>query len=305
MIPECIQKAFENGGALTLLVDFYLTSETLHLTCWTESIRYQDAITGSVYHYTPAPFAISDEGVTHDPKEVAILSVQLGIFPGLNSEDVDFTETQRAHFSELLSDIDDYLQRRDPRGSLVIFRIVNPNDLSDDVIFFTGIVDEWELGDEGILFEVAEAKDILSANSYPLSPTCGYSFGDSRCGVNREDAANKYEGAADSGSDETQIIDADIDPNSAGYWDIAIIEFIDGDNAGISREVAAYDNATGTVTFDIPLDFPVSTGDQFRLRRKCKKSFNHCKILNTSYYRFGGNPYLNDMVQGLYWRGKG
>ncbi len=138
---ESVRKAFERGGKLALLGDLYLDAETLRLTNWDRVIRYTDPISGDAADYSPAPFAISNDGVTFDPKETAILRITFSIY-GHGADEV-FTDEQRAQFSQLMYDVDEYLDRNDIRGCLVILRAVNPDDLGASIPRFCGVVDEY------------------------------------------------------------------------------------------------------------------------------------------------------------------
>ncbi|MCP4707321.1 MAG: DUF2163 domain-containing protein [Planctomycetes bacterium] len=300
--PECIRTAHENGGQLALLGDLYLENEVLHLTNWLEPIRYAEPVSGSNVYYASAPFAISDDGIVKDTKEVSVVQIAFGLF--LGRDQVNFTETQQEQFSQSFTEIEDYLDRHDLRGAFVLLRIVNPDDLSDDVVLHSGLIDEFVIEDNVLMVEVASAEDILNAPTFPVSPSCPHTFGDSWCGVDRESSANLYTGTADSGSTESQIIDSSISPATEGYWDIAIIEILSGANEGAIREVKQWDHSTTTITPLVSFENTISSGDQFRLRRQCKKTFDFCKTLNSNPERFGGCPYTTQPVQGLYWRGK-
>ncbi|HRT22348.1 MAG TPA: phage BR0599 family protein [Candidatus Hydrogenedentes bacterium] len=299
---ESIRKSFEHGGKLALLGDLYLDAETLRLTNWDRTIRYTDPISGDAADYSPAPFKVSDDGVTIDPKETSILRITMSIY-GYGVDEA-FTAEQRGQFSQLMYDVDEYLDRNDIRGCLVILRAVNPDDLGASLSRFCGVVDEYQNDERGITLEVSEADDILSAPSYPVNRMCPFAFGDHRCGVKRDSAANKYAGTASGGSTST-IVDALIDPATEGYWDVAIVQVTSGANQGLARHVKTWNHATTTITVAIPFPYAIAAGDKFTLRRVCKKTYDYCHTVFNNRVRFGGYAFINEPIQGLWWRGKG
>lgn len=301
---ECINDGFRKGGSLCLLGDLYLENETLHVTNWDQHLRYSDSVNGSTVYYSPAPFWVSDDLGSFDTRETSVIKIFFGIAPKDDtSTETNFTAAQLSQFSDLMSDLDEYLDQNDIRGALVVLRIVNPNDLSSDEHLFTGLVDDYDPSGEGISIEVANAVDVLNAPAYPVSTTCPYIFGDDRCQVDRDSAANKYTGTASDGSAST-IVDASITPATDGYWNIGVIKMTSGSNKGVSRDVQSYDSSTNTITVSVPFFYAVVSGDTFELRRKCKKTYNFCNNVFDNVINFGGYESLNEPIQGLYWRGK-
>jgi hypothetical protein len=302
-LSPAIRSMFKRGGKCCLIGDLFLETETLHWTNWGEAFRYTCPVTGNSVVYTPAPFTLMDSKISKDTKETSVITIRLNVCG--HSEYQDLSIGQLEKLQQAMSKLDEYLERNDVRGSLAVLRAVNPNDLTDHKHQFTGIVDRFELDNGGLVLELAEPNDILSASGYPVSTKCHYIFGDTRCGVDRESSANKYIGATETGSDDTTILDSSISPSTANYWDFAVVKMTSGENKGGSRGIRTYDNATGTLTVDIPFQFDVASGDAFELRRRCKKTYTHCQVLNAVPHRFGGCPYVNEPVQGLFWRGKG
>lgn len=297
-----LKAVFQRGGKQALLGDLYLETETLHWTNWGEPLRYSDPVTGNSAVYAFAPFTLADSTITKDPQETSVITIHLQV---LGHGDENLSTSQAASLQEAMAQLDTYLERHEIRGALAILRLVNPEDLTGDLHLFTGIVDTCQVDEGGLTLEIADALENLPAPAYPIAAACPYLFGDSRCGVDRDAAANRYAGTAQAGSTDDTIVDSGISPATAGYWAIAVIRITSGVNEGLTREVRTYDHATGTLTVAIPFDEEMQAGDTYELRRRCKKTFAHCQVLNADPTRFGGCPYVNEPIQGLYWRGKG
>lgn len=304
---EVLREAFESGGKAALLGDLYLDGETLRVCAWDEPIDASEPVSGGTKTYTPCPFAIVEDEIVREKNETGIVTVFMGIVVHSDT-DIDqtdeFTAAQLAQFTNAMDDVDKYLEQNDIRGSLTILRIVNVDDTSETWKIFTGIVDDYEVNRTGISIQIAEPNDIIDAPIYPVSTMCPYTFGDSRCGVDRDAAANLYQGTAESGSSASVIVDSNIDPSTDDYWKPGIVKGTSGSNKGIAREIKSYDSATTTITFGIPFPAAFAVGDTYDLRRRCKKTSSHCDETFSNLTRFGGYKDANQPIQGLFFRGR-
>lgn len=117
----------------------------------------------------------------------------------------------------------------------------------------------------------------LQNKTIPLySLTCRAEFGDERCGM----PLVWEEAEVSANSDNPQLVFtvsglSHID----GYFDLGIIEFLDGDNAGAQMEIETW-LATGAVKLAFLAPFPIADGVQVRLRQDCAKTAAACKAYN-------------------------
>lgn len=137
------------------------------------------------------------------------------------------------------------------------------------------------------LLDVMIPRDLYQAG-------CLNTLYDSACGVNR--ASYTVAGTAVGASDPTRIT---FDPSlaqAAGWFDLGVIAFTSGANAGISRTVKSYSPAALTVLQ--PWPFPVAPGDAFSIYPGCDKSqtgANGCAKFYSAAnvaLRFRGHPYV-------------
>lgn len=115
-----------------------------------------------------------------------------------------------------------------------------------------------------------QAKQTIST---VYSLTCRAGYGDERCGKKFEwatgvvtaqgdDAARVFYAAGLAGADE--------------YYDLGVVQWLTGENAGLESEVFTF-NAGGFIRLALPAGFDISTGDKFRIRQDCDKTFTTCK----------------------------
>lgn len=78
---------------------------------------------------------------------------------------------------------------------------------------------------------------------------------------------------------------------AADYFAPGMVEFVTGDNAGLSFEVESF-ALGGTVTFARPTPYPIQPGDTFNIRRDCTRFWsghNSCETYNNRV-NFRGEP---------------
>ena len=73
------------------------------------------------------------------------------------------------------------------------------------------------------------------------------------------------DGTADAGGTTTTFIDAGLESASDNYWVGAWCVWLTGDNAGVARQISAFDSATSTLTWVSALGSVVAAGDTFTL----------------------------------------
>lgn len=302
---ESIRKGYESGGSLALLGDLHLEDESLFVTNWDAHIRYTDAIDGATKNYQPCPFILAEDAIIRSADQTTMLRIFMGIVGQTQFDESDeFTASQEANFTEAMADLEEYLDRNDIRGSLAILRIINPNDPTEAEEIFTGIVDSWTISDTGINLDIAEANDIIDAPAHPISTMCPYTFGSVDCQANRDSAANKYVGAATSGSTATTIIDTSVTNATDNYWKPGSIKITSGENKGAVRAVKSFDGSATSVTVVVPFTFNVAVGDGIELRRDCAHTREYCDQVHSNLVNFGGYERASETLQGLFFRGK-
>lgn len=80
---------------------------------------------------------------------------------------------------------------------------------------------------------------------------------------------------------------------AADYFAPGMIEWVTGDNAGLSFEVEAFASG-GTITTAFGMPYPVQTGDTFNIRRDCTRNWsghNSCETFNNRP-NYRGEPHI-------------
>lgn len=107
-------------------------------------------------------------------------------------------------------------------------------------------------------------KQVNVCQAYSL--ICRAQYGDQKCGKPLVWIAGTVTSET---AESTQSFTDSSLTQSDGYFVPGIVEFLSGQNAGKSIEVTAF--AGGTVSFILPLYYPVLPGDQYQIRIDCNK----------------------------------
>ena len=183
-------------------------------------------------------------------------------------------------------------------GSEVWLYQVNYEDLTAGAIIMRrGWIGEIKSGKNAFTSELRGLTQKLAQQiGQNYSPTCRATFGDARCGKNLDDY--KVTGAITSVADlhefaDTARVEAD------HYFDLGLITFITGLNAGLSREVKLF---TATSIFcELPFPFAIEIGDDYEMWKGCNKTFATCKDTYNNIINFRGEPYIpigDTLIQG-------
>lgn len=78
---------------------------------------------------------------------------------------------------------------------------------------------------------------------------------------------------------------------AAGYFDLGVVTFTSGANAGLKRTVKAYDGAGG-FTFALPLPVAPSAGDTISVFAGCDKLYATCNGKFSNAGKFRGFPWI-------------
>jgi uncharacterized phage protein (TIGR02218 family) len=119
-------------------------------------------------------------------------------------------------------------------------------------------------------------------------PGCLNTVYDPACGRSR--AAFTVTGAATVGSSQARTVFGHALAQAAGWFDLGVVTFTSGANAGISRTVKQHTSAQLKVLQ--PLPFPVQAGDTFAVYPGCDKTVGTCMTKFNNVDRFRGHPYI-------------
>lgn len=119
-------------------------------------------------------------------------------------------------------------------------------------------------------------------------PSCSHQLYSPGCGVIR--AAFQVSGTASGGS--TTQINWTGGGKPSGWWDLGVVTFLSGANAGARRTVKASTPAS-TLDLALPLPFPVGAGDSFTVVPGCAKDLASCGAAKfNNLARFRGFPWV-------------
>lgn len=153
-------------------------------------------------------------------------------------------------------------------------------------------------GIEGFKFEVLTASANLRQKGLleVFTPSCRYGFGsirDARCPVNLAaitvagSATSTAVPAASNQATRRIVIDA-TRAEAAGHFDLGILTWTSGPNAGASSEIKRFES--GTFVLWSPLLFPVEVGDTYTATPGCNKSPTDHLRFNVDMLDYGGFP---------------
>lgn len=125
-------------------------------------------------------------------------------------------------------------------------------------------------------------------------PPCMNTLYDAACGVSR--AAHTASSTAQSATNATRIYFTHNLAAAAGTYDLGVVEFTSGANAGIARTVRSYETVVGSgvnrITLMSPLPAAVAIGDAYTIRKGCDRQQSTCNSKFSNLARFRGTPYV-------------
>ena len=145
----------------------------------------------------------------------------------------------------------------------------------------------------GIKSDTEQLDVMVPAEVY--QPGCSNTLYDAGCGVNRD--AKSVNSVANTASDATRTRFGHGLTQAAGHFDLGVVRFLTGANAGVSRTVKRHTvgGAGGTVNEIAvlqPFPFPVAPGDGFVAYPGCDKTQPTCSKKFNNVIRFRGKPYV-------------
>jgi uncharacterized phage protein (TIGR02218 family) len=122
---------------------------------------------------------------------------------------------------------------------------------------------------------------------------CDAELGDGRCGVDLEASAfSDTSSVAGVAGDRGFVAAAGLASSAAGWFDLGLIEWTSGANAGRPAEIACHSKDGGIVRIDLfeaPVR-PLAVSDDFTIRAGCDKRFATCRVKFANAVNFRGFP---------------
>lgn len=168
---------------------------------------------------------------------------------------------------------------------------LNPVTPVGTVIKMVGRIAEIDVGRSSLTITANDHLELLNQqmprNMY--QPGCLNTLFDTACSLNM--AAFAVTGSI-IGAGSANIIYANLS-QATQYFDLGIMKFTSGANAGVSRSVKTYTQGS-PCTISMALPFPVipSAGDDFTIYPGCNKSQTTCQGKFNNLIHFRGFPYI-------------
>lgn len=125
-------------------------------------------------------------------------------------------------------------------------------------------------------------------------PPCMNTLYDSACGIVR--ASHTTTSTAQSVTDASRTYFTHNLGAAAATYDLGVVTFTSGANAGISRTVRKYETVAGTgvnrITLMGPLPAAVAIGDAYSISKGCDRQQSTCNTKFSNLARFRGTPYV-------------
>lgn len=123
--------------------------------------------------------------------------------------------------------------------------------------------------------------------SQPYSLTCRAQFGDARCGKAFSWTSGTVSGLG--AETDREFTDTSIHATD-GFYDVGVVEWLTGDNAGAQMEVDTFTETSAQASFALALAMPfvIQIGDTYRVRQDCTKLFAYCRDTHANTDNFRG-----------------
>ena len=122
--------------------------------------------------------------------------------------------------------------------------------------------------------------------------TCRAKWGDSRCGIDKEDYAVSF--TVDTvASDQQSFTSSELASlgNADNYFSIGAVLWLTGENADLWDDVRTSVDATGTIGFALVPRFAVAIGDTGKIYPGCNKEVLTCDTKFDNLLNFRGEPF--------------
>lgn len=122
--------------------------------------------------------------------------------------------------------------------------------------------------------------------------TCNAFFCDNRCKINKDDYTST--GQITNIISDTEIITSGLQKET-DYFNYGIIEFTSGNAKGIKIEIKQNIGPTNKIEFQLPLNYVLSIGDNFKIISGCNKNKDTCKNKFNNLLNFRGFSFIPGM----------
>lgn len=158
------------------------------------------------------------------------------------------------------------------------------------ILWFSGTVSDVEPTDMGanivLKSQLTQLSQQVPRGLYQAG--CLNNLYDSNCAVNK--AALTVSTTVLAVVNQTSFTSSGVSAPGSGYYDLGIVTFTSGANAGIRRTVLLH--TTTTLKFSRPFPFAVAPGDTFTIVPGCNKTSTTCNSKFSNLSRFRGFPFV-------------
>lgn len=284
-----------SAGALAALLNGSGNRQLVMTDCYT--ITTQGGLT---LRYTNAQFPVFVNGNTYLTGPI-IKRGRTRLYIGVEVDSLDLTVAASASVSVSGTPLMQFIARRgfdDARLTLERAFSPGPNQAYvGGLVLFTGRI--------AIVRDVTRIEARLTVNSdtelldvkvprNAYQPSCMNTLYDSACGIVR--ASHTASSTAQSATDAARVYFTHNLGAAAGVYDLGVVTFTSGANAGISRTVRKYETVAGSgvsrITLMGPLPSAVVSGDAYTISKGCNRTQATCSGVFSNLARFRGTPYV-------------
>lgn len=153
------------------------------------------------------------------------------------------------------------------------------------------VIDETSFDQEVWTAKMSGLKGRLSATlGFLFTRKCRWKYGGPECGV--DTSVLMQPGVVAAVTENRRVFQSDIVAADKSLR-AGLLVWSSGENAGFECDVKTNLLADGTVELQVPTPFPIGGGDEFTIRRGCRKRFlEDCIGENNNGLNFGGFPYM-------------
>jgi uncharacterized phage protein (TIGR02218 family) len=247
-------------------------------TCWKATLK-----NGTVYGFTDNINDLFIDGINF----TATSGYTASNIETSSDLAVDNLEIQGVLDSNLITE-DDILAGVWDFAQIEIFQ-VNYNDLSQGKLYLRS-------GEIGIIKSgrsafVAELRGLMQKYSNIIGEittvTCRAEFCDNRCTLDINSFT--FAGSVTSVTNNRIFTDSSRTEDT-GFFEYGKIDFLTGNNAGLSMEVKAF-TFGGLIELALAMPYEIQTGDTFNIIAGCSKTVDSCKSYN-NIINFRGEPHV-------------
>ena len=254
--------------------------------CWCWTLTRAD---GAVLGFTDHDRALDIGGVTCEAA-TGFVATEISSTLGLS---VDNPDVEGALSSGAITEAD-VARGRDDGARIEVWR-VNWTDPDQRVLMRSGAIGEVTRGELAFTAELrglAHTLDQAVGRTYQR--TCDAVVGDSRCGIDLEQAAYRGTGTVTAVADNRAITTGGLSAHETGWFSFGRLTWTSGENAGTAAEVRSHQASGSSATLELwqRAALPVEIGDAFKVTAGCDKTVGICKAKFANAVNFRGFPHM-------------